>query len=424
MDYFQGKTKIGKNDVMWRSTFPKGLQYSCFRCGLCCHSQVSLTEKDLKRFMQKGYKNDIRKENIESGMPYVSSPSWMALMKNKKDQSCVFLTDELKCSHYADRPAVCKSFPLRLTVGLDSILYLDVSYRCPAVGDPEEKPVTAKDLESVISLFVDNYQNIDHNLKLRQNISEGVNLAFEPAWPELSRANEFMRKASNLLLDVPVLTNLLGRTELWADSLGASANNVFVNSYATSVKPELQERTVLSQVRNSLRGFEDGTDAISKGRWKRMVEDVGDTMIYLDEGVVKKAQIRAKRNLEVNKNKYSYDELEGIPYSKEGLDRIRDYLEVLFRRPYYQYPLVMAAEYAIKFKGRPLSRYELDAGVLSMSVINHLDALSRIEAKIYEVPEIGADEVSFAISNMDARFLSSCVDGTLLMQLKKTIDES
>jgi len=108
--------------------------FSCRLCGDCCRNRaIMLYDHDVER-LRKAEIHDFYEETSELERYLTGAPYRMRL---RDDGSCVFLTDDNRCSVYDLRPDTCRRYPF--IVGEDFIL---VSLSCPGViweseGDPE-----------------------------------------------------------------------------------------------------------------------------------------------------------------------------------------------------------------------------------------------------------------------------------------------
>ena len=76
----------------------------CSHCGVCCtETEMLLSKKDVKRLVDKGYKQSQFVRYDKSGY---------GVLKNR-DGYCIFY-DQVKrrCSVYVDRPAGCRVYPV------------------------------------------------------------------------------------------------------------------------------------------------------------------------------------------------------------------------------------------------------------------------------------------------------------------------
>jgi len=98
-------------------------KFNCQMCGNCCRLRIiSVTDDDIKRISEKGYKDFYAKKGNEY---------WMKRVKGR----CIFLKDD-KCSIYEIRPEICRKFPF---FNIYSITYCRRLTCCPGLEDLEEK---------------------------------------------------------------------------------------------------------------------------------------------------------------------------------------------------------------------------------------------------------------------------------------------
>ena len=78
----------------------------CLECGACCYSnQVELDEQDVERFHRGG------RPELAS-MPYARRKNGKLVLRLAADRGCLQLGVDNRCSIYAMRPEMCRSFPV------------------------------------------------------------------------------------------------------------------------------------------------------------------------------------------------------------------------------------------------------------------------------------------------------------------------
>ncbi|MFH2028942.1 MAG: YkgJ family cysteine cluster protein [Nanoarchaeota archaeon] len=80
--------------------------FRCKRCGSCCLISPFLSDKDIKRITDLGFKEDYFAEELRDR-------KFMKIRDNK----CIFLekTDKLaKCRIYKARPTTCRQYPTEI----------------------------------------------------------------------------------------------------------------------------------------------------------------------------------------------------------------------------------------------------------------------------------------------------------------------
>lgn len=103
------------------------LRTKCEGCGGCCSKPVvPVTDADVKRLAKRTGKKarDIVRLYDSSDFDYdTDAPLWLkmnygkrALGLKKKQEKCIFLDGNNRCSVYEDRPATCRTFPLQIDI--------------------------------------------------------------------------------------------------------------------------------------------------------------------------------------------------------------------------------------------------------------------------------------------------------------------
>jgi Fe-S-cluster containining protein len=102
----------------------KLLKMNCAQCGSCCCDPViELTDNDIKRLVKHtGLPTDrLIRLYAKSDFTVVNdTEDWINLsygkrqfgLRKKKDGSCLFLSDDRKCTAYEARPMACRVFPI------------------------------------------------------------------------------------------------------------------------------------------------------------------------------------------------------------------------------------------------------------------------------------------------------------------------
>jgi Fe-S-cluster containining protein len=80
--------------------------FDCFSCGACCYSnEVLLGKDDVRRFEKAG-----RPEL--AAMPYARRKNGKLVLRLAADKGCLQLGADNRCSIYAIRPDMCRTFPV------------------------------------------------------------------------------------------------------------------------------------------------------------------------------------------------------------------------------------------------------------------------------------------------------------------------
>ena len=131
-------TTSGKYDLY----YPKGIKWSCKRCGTCCRDashrprKILLLPSDVKRLETAGERDFI--EKVKSEEPFVAE------MK-KRGGACINLTED-GCRVYPSRALLCRMYPIWVERDSRS-LEVRVDTRCPGFGHgPELKEDYFRDL--------------------------------------------------------------------------------------------------------------------------------------------------------------------------------------------------------------------------------------------------------------------------------------
>ena len=118
--------------------YPKGLKFTCIKCGLCCgdiktkkrHIMLLKHEAELISSVTS-QATDAFAVKACGKMPYVFE------MKKTKAGQCFFLKN-CECTIYAYRPIVCRFYPFSLEqIGKTGYRFLQTQ-ECPGVGKGKE----------------------------------------------------------------------------------------------------------------------------------------------------------------------------------------------------------------------------------------------------------------------------------------------
>ncbi|MBN2518286.1 MAG: YkgJ family cysteine cluster protein [Candidatus Altiarchaeota archaeon] len=420
--YFKGFVKVGGEDMPWESVFPIGTRFSCERCGFCCYSLIELTEKDVKRFRENKLDDSIKAfKGKASKNPYLFDISYF--MKNKNGP-CVKLNEKKLCSIYNLRPLVCRTFPLLVVIGLEKNLVVDLALRCPFVdGDGPE--ISKKSIKEAIEDTVEHTsKELPVLIDARNTLAKHVRYTFSPAFIESKERLYFMDNAIDILTGPDSILNLMQRSQFWSSSVANISHEVIVKEAMGQLGGRTQTQEILERLREKMGRFSDKRFLIQKGRWRRLLYDVGPGIFNVRDKKIYLAEVSLGRNVGIGNLSFPYEKLERLEYSKDGLKKLKEYLALTIRRPSFQLCYVMAAEYALEVKNRPVVDYELEAGIISNALIFHLDVLSRLFTALNDKNEIDGEQVNLAVNNLHAQFSAGLLDGTLLSGIKKEIDES
>jgi Fe-S-cluster containining protein len=149
----------------WRFDFPTHRVPACARCpDPCCkgpHNTVLLRLVDVALFIDRGWTDAITLEkpvfsdDILATKPQlkamVESFHWRVfpVLKQKTDQTCVFLSADGQCNIHPERPWICRVFPYLLDVDQQAIHW---SSRCQWFDEEETEtaPPAAQELQHAV----------------------------------------------------------------------------------------------------------------------------------------------------------------------------------------------------------------------------------------------------------------------------------
>ena len=122
--------------------YPKGIRWSCKRCGACCRDasnrprKILLLVSDVERLETAGEREFI--EKVKGEEPFVAE-------MRKAGGACINLREE-GCRVYPNRALLCRMYPFWVEREGRS-LEVRVDFRCPGFGHgPEVKEEYFKDL--------------------------------------------------------------------------------------------------------------------------------------------------------------------------------------------------------------------------------------------------------------------------------------
>ena len=111
-------------------SFPANLRFKCLpHCALCCSLyKIPLTQYDIDR-LNKAQKTEGRDciTLLNQGGGDIAG-----FINNGEIKGCSYLSDDLRCSIYSDRPLYCRTFPF--IRDLYFTLEMSVDYSCPGIG--------------------------------------------------------------------------------------------------------------------------------------------------------------------------------------------------------------------------------------------------------------------------------------------------
>jgi|GEM_PF-1572758 len=423
-NYFKGKVRVEGQIVPWESSFPVDTRYDCVRCGLCCFSRIDLMPRDVDHMRRKGLLEDTCNFTTPPSGEYIPTTTELTRMRNVSSGACIWLDDKRLCSKYEHRPFICRTFPFGPAVGVDRNLVMDINLRCPYVMDSDMPKIKKSDLQASMEEYIKNDQNILVKLDASRVLVKSVGYAYDPAWLPNGLRLSFMEPALRLLTSLKGVNNLPLFAQAWADAVAQESHKVIVERDNGIIDSPKQSKDILTAVRTRLSSFNDRPLRIAKQEWKAILADSNGAIFHMRRRKPFGRFVKLGRSIKAGKEIFAYKDLESLVYDAPALQRLLDYLIINMRRPRYQVSMAMAAEYAVKFKGRPIVDYELEAEFISRALIAHIDAIARIQAAVHKKSRIGVQEVALAIANMDAQITSGYVDGTILAELKREINQA
>jgi Fe-S-cluster containining protein len=136
------RTKLTTTSGKYDLYYPKGIKWSCKRCGACCRDashrprKILLLPSDVERLEMVGERDFI--EKVKGEEPFVAE------MK-KRGGACINLT-ETGCRVYSSRALLCRMYPLWVERDGRS-LEVRIDTKCPGFGHgPELKEDYFRDL--------------------------------------------------------------------------------------------------------------------------------------------------------------------------------------------------------------------------------------------------------------------------------------
>jgi Fe-S-cluster containining protein len=131
----------------------------CTRCGKCCtHTQMQLTEDDIKRIEKLGFKK-------EKFVKYDSNG--FAKLKNIEGHCIFYNSFEKKCIIYEDRPIGCKLYPIIYDLQKHTVT---VDQLCPSA-----ETVTKREIRRKQKLLISTVKQLFKEAEERKNIKKQKN---------------------------------------------------------------------------------------------------------------------------------------------------------------------------------------------------------------------------------------------------------
>jgi Fe-S-cluster containining protein len=115
--------------------FPKGVRWSCKRCGMCCGD----TRGRERRILATEYEVDLISEFTGLKADAFSRPTGKGLYTHaikKVNGVCIFLRDR-SCLIYEVRPLVCVFYPFSMGLKDGRLRFELTRERCPGIGEGE-----------------------------------------------------------------------------------------------------------------------------------------------------------------------------------------------------------------------------------------------------------------------------------------------
>ena len=133
----------------------EGATFTCGGCGLCCrgfHDIGPVTERERERVISAASviertRHRAANELVQLALPSHPSEYWPYQLATQRGR-CVFLSGESRCSIHeavggAEKPLVCRVFPLQLSV-VGGRSRMIASSRCPSVALEEGAPLSGE----------------------------------------------------------------------------------------------------------------------------------------------------------------------------------------------------------------------------------------------------------------------------------------
>jgi lysine-N-methylase len=121
--------------------------WDCHVCGTCCHEyEVTITDEEKRRLEAQGWD---RHRDLGGRKPFVrKGPPWARrwVLNHKRDDSCVFLSDQGRCRvherfGYQTKPLPCRMFPFVL-VPTGNRWSVGLRFACPSAAASKGQPLT------------------------------------------------------------------------------------------------------------------------------------------------------------------------------------------------------------------------------------------------------------------------------------------
>lgn len=411
-EYFSGERVLGGKRMHWESVFPKGTQYGCERCGVCC-TKLDLTQRDIDALKKNGFGKCISYKD-----PRTASSASKASLCLQPSGFCWFLNEERLCDIYDIRPLVCRSYPLMPTPGFDGEIIVDIAMKCPYVG-ADELEIKESDIIERIDSYIDYVpEMIPRALAYRQSLADHIRAAYPAAFMRRQEKTPFMDDAINLLDKVKGTADIIGTLRDWCDKISVSSHNVIARGN-NGVYGQKQDKEILSR----MPGVEtDHAYAFSKERWRNVISDIGGTVFLPAELGIKVSGVKVGFRARIGNKSYGWGTLKELEYSRGALDELREYMKILVRRSGFQLSIAYLAEYLIDFKKAIVVDYSLETIILANAMAVYVDPISRISAVASGHDKIEGSDLRMGISNIDAPFISALTNGTIVSEFVKKLD--
>jgi len=391
--YFSGEAKLGNKKVPWESTFPTGMRYGCERCMICCRGRVNLTEPDLSLFKKKGLDKCIVSPE-EVNRYGVTAP----FIRFKQDGLCSFVGEDQKCRVYANRPMICRSYPIMVSAGLENELIVDIVLRCPYANLSSEPEIKKSDIEESLAISARSIPDqLVKSLEYRGTLAAHIRAAYPPALIEKSHRLRVIDDAISLIGRYIKEGETTGAVKEWSNSVSSASHRIIVRRDNGEVGGEKQDNDILKM---ALEINEPIEDEFSKERWKTVFSDIFDVFL-MRESKLMKLPVKVGWKVRLGNKAYGWNSFRKLEYTKDAIESIEDYMRVIVRRASFQLSAAYVAEYLVDFKKVAIVDYSLNTIILSNAVMPYLDPLSRALAVANGNGEITKEDVRMGISNID-----------------------
>lgn len=423
-EYFSGRIKLNGKPIKWESVFPKGTQFECNRCGICC-TRLELTPTDITRLKDAGFGNCI----VRPGPGNPSVPK--AAIRLQMNGYCQFLNDKRMCDIYANRPLVCRSYPIIPTPGFDNDLVVDLSLKCPSIcGNHPE--IQDSDIITILDAYTTELpESFSRALEYRRTLAEHIRAAYPAAFLPRERKTRFMDAAIGLLDTRDSVPDMPGLLKGWSDKVSLVSHEIMARECQGSIEDDGLETRILSRLKDS--PLAARTDKFSKMRYRNVIADLKGLVVLPYNGSMRVLPDSPGFRLRIGKRTYGWGKVKNLLYSSKAVNELQDYLRLVVRRSNFQLTVAQVAEYIVDYKHVAVTDYSIETLILANAIAPYLDVYSRIAAVFNgsdEITakdsnnEITAKDMRTAISNVDSQFIFGFVTGQITQDILRKVDNA